>query len=157
MAASKQTSRASNKARKSKRVVSKGIAHVKASFNNTVVTLTDTNGNKLCQSSAGACGFRGARKSTPFAAQAAAQEVCNKAVEMFKMESITVHIDGAGPGRDSAVRGFRNAETASKSDDSEDDDGGNSGRSGRGISVVEIIDKTRYPHNGCRPPKKRRC
>ena len=119
--------------RKIKRVVSEGIAHVHATFNNTVVTLTDSQGLVVSWSSAGSVGFKGSRKGTPFAAQMAADAAAKKAAEVG-MRSVVVHVKGPGGGRESAVRALQAA----------------------GLSVTSIKDVTPIPHNGCRPPKRRR-
>jgi small subunit ribosomal protein S11 len=119
--------------KKVKKNVVDGIAHVHASFNNTIVTITDMQGNALTWASAGASGFKGSRKSTPFAAQVAAERAGEKAKE-FGMKNIEVRVRGPGPGRDSAVRALHSA----------------------GFKVSSISDVTPIPHNGCRPPKKRR-
>ena len=121
------------KQRKVRRNVTRGIAYIKASFNNTQVTITDTNGETLCWSSAGALGFKGSRKSTPFAATRSAEEAGNKAKKMGVQE-LEVRVKGAGSGRESAVTGLQHA----------------------GIKITAIEDHTAIPHNGCRPPKKRR-
>ncbi len=121
------------KQRKVRRNVTRGIAHIKASFNNTQVTITDTNGETLCWCSAGTLGFSGSRKSTPFAATRAAEEAANKAKKMG-MQEVEVRVRGAGSGRESAVTGLQHA----------------------GIKVTAIEDHTPIPHNGCRPRKKRR-
>ena len=110
-----------------------GIAHIKSSFNNTIVTISDQKGNVLAWASAGNVGFKGSRKSTPFAAQVAAERL--KSVrDDFGMENLDVCIKGPGPGRESAVRSLNNA----------------------GFRITNITDVTPIPHNGCRPPKKRR-
>ncbi len=119
--------------KKVKRNVSDGIAHVHASFNNTVITITDRQGNALAWTTAGSSGFRGSRKSTPFAAQVAASRVGQVAQE-FGMKNLEVRVKGPGPGRESAVRALHNA----------------------GFKIISITDVTPIPHNGCRPPKKRR-
>jgi small subunit ribosomal protein S11 len=119
--------------KKVKKNVVDGIAHVHASFNNTIVTITDMQGNALAWASAGASGFKGSRKSTPFAAQVAAERAGEK-VKEFGMKNIEVRVRGPGPGRDSAVRALHSA----------------------GFKVSSISDVTPIPHNGCRPPKKRR-
>jgi small subunit ribosomal protein S11 len=122
------------KARKKvKKSVSDGIAHVHASFNNTIVTITDRQGNALSWATAGGSGFRGSRKSTPFAAQIAAEKAGEKAKE-FGLKNLDVHVKGPGLGRESAVRALNNI----------------------GYKISNIIDVTPIPHNGCRPPKKRR-
>ena len=122
-----------SKKRKVKRAVSKGIACVKATFNNTIITITDTNGEVLCWDSAGTIGFKGSRKSTPFAAQRAAESVANKARKMGLRE-VEVRVKGPGSGRESAVSALQAA----------------------GLLIKSIEDVTPLPHNGCRPPKKRR-
>ncbi|KTD20005.1 30S ribosomal protein S11 [Legionella israelensis] len=119
--------------KKTKRVVSDGIVHVHASFNNTIVTFTDRQGNVLCWATAGGSGFRGSRKSTPYAAQVAAERASAMAKE-FGMNSIAVFVRGPGPGRESTIR-----ELISQN-----------------FKIVEITDVTGIPHNGCKPPKKRR-
>lgn len=125
----------STKARKKiKKIVNKGIAHIKTTFNNTMVTITDTLGNTLCRKSCAQVGFKGARKSTPFAAQSAAEAVSKEAFETFGMKSVDVRVKGPGSGRESAVRGI------------------NAG----GLEIDSIEDTTPIAHNGCRPPKKRR-
>jgi len=113
--------------------VSKGIIHINASFNNTVVTVTDVNGNALCWSSAGAAGFKGSKKSTPFAAQVASEQAARKALE-FGMKEVQVFVKGPGSGRESAIRALQTV----------------------GLQVTIIHDITPIPHNGCRPPKRRR-
>jgi small subunit ribosomal protein S11 len=124
---------AKSKKRKARRNVSRGIAHIQATFNNTIVTITDTNGDSLCSSSAGMVGFKGSRKSTPFAAQRAA-EVCAERAAKFGVKEIEVRIKGPGSGRESAVTALQSC----------------------GLIVKAIEDVTPLPHNGCRPPKKRR-
>jgi small subunit ribosomal protein S11 len=119
--------------KKAKRDVSDGIAFIHASFNNTIVTITDRQGNALCWATAGGSGFRGSRKSTPFAAQVAAERAGEKAQE-FGMKNLEVCVKGPGPGRESAVRALH----------------------GKGFRITNISDVTPIPHNGCRPPKKRR-
>lgn len=116
-----------------KKNVVDGVAHVHASFNNTIVTITDMQGNTLAWASAGGSGFRGSRKSTPFAAQVAAEKASEK-VKEFGMKNVEVLVKGPGPGRDSAVRALHVA----------------------GFKISSISDVTPIPHNGCRPPKKRR-
>ena len=119
--------------KKAKRVVTDGIVHVQASFNNTVVTITDRQGNALSWATAGGAGFRGSRKSTPFAAQVAAEQAGRVAQESG-VKTVEVRIKGPGPGRESAVRSLN----------------------ALGIKVTKIVDVTPIPHNGCRPPKRRR-
>lgn len=122
------------KARKKvKKSVSDGIAHIHASFNNTIITITDRQGNALSWATAGGSGFRGSRKSTPFAAQVAA-ESAGEAAKQYGLKNLDVHVKGPGPGRESAVRALNNI----------------------GYKITNIIDVTPVPHNGCRPPKKRR-
>ncbi len=116
-----------------KRNVADGVAHVHASFNNTIITITDRQGNALAWATAGGSGFRGSRKSTPFAAQVAAEKV-GTIVKDFGMKNVEVRVKGPGPGRESAVRALNAA----------------------GFKVTNISDVTPIPHNGCRPPKKRR-
>ena len=118
---------------KIKKKVSSGIAHVVSSFNNTIITITDDNGNALAWSSAGHKGFRGSRKSTAFAAQKAGETAAEVAVE-YGMKTVDVLVKGPGAGREAAIRAIQHA----------------------GIRVVSIKDVTPVPHNGCRPPKKRR-
>jgi len=116
-----------------KKNVVDGIAHVHASFNNTIITITDRQGNTLGWSTSGGSGFRGSRKSTPFAAQVAAEKVGN-VVKEFGVKNLEVNVKGPGPGRESAVRALNAA----------------------GFKITSIMDVTPIPHNGCRPPKKRR-
>lgn len=119
--------------KKAKKVVVDAIAHVHASFNNTVVTITDRQGNTLCWATSGGTGFRGSRKSTPFAAQVAAEKAGVAALE-FGVKNMEVRVTGPGPGRESAVRALNSV----------------------GYKITSIEDVTPIPHNGCRPPKKRR-
>jgi len=119
--------------KKEKKVVPAGIVHVQASFNNTIITFTDLNGNVLAWSSSGSLGFRGSRKGTPFAAQQASLTAANK-VKEYGLRTAEVRVSGPGAGRESAVRALATA----------------------GIEVRHIKDRTPIPHNGCRPPKKRR-
>ena len=119
--------------KKVKKNVAEGIAHIHASFNNTIVMITDRQGNALAWATAGGCGFRGSRKSTPFAAQVAAERVGDM-VKEFGLKNLEVEVKGPGPGRESAVRALNNA----------------------GFRITNITDVTPIPHNGCRPPKKRR-
>jgi len=116
-----------------KKDISDGIAYISASFNNTIITITDRKGNALSWATAGASGFRGSRKSTPFAAQVAAEKAGLIAKE-YGIKNLDVRIKGPGPGRESAVRSLNNL----------------------GFKITNIIDGTPIPHNGCRPPKKRR-
>ena len=119
--------------KKVKRNVSDGVAHIHATFNNTIITITDRQGNALCWATSGGSGFRGSRKSTPFAAQVAADRAGQVAKE-YGVKNLDVNVKGPGPGRDSAVRALNNA----------------------GFKITSITDVTPIPHNGCRPPKKRR-
>lgn len=119
--------------KKIKRDISDGIAHIHASFNNTIVMISDRQGNTLCWATAGGSGFRGSRKSTPFAAQVAAERVADTAKE-YGMKNLEVCVKGPGPGRESAVRALN----------------------AKGFKITNIADVTPIPHNGCRPPKKRR-
>ena len=119
--------------KKVKKNVQSGIAHIHSTFNNTIITFTDVAGNALCWATAGAQGFKGSRKSTPFAAQVAAEECSKKAME-HGIRQVSVYIKGPGSGRESAVRAIQAA----------------------GIKVTIIRDVTPIPHNGCRPPKRRR-
>jgi small subunit ribosomal protein S11 len=119
--------------KKVKRDVSDGIAHIHASFNNTIITITDRQGNTLAWTTSGGSGFRGSRKSTPFAAQVAAEKA-GAIVKEYGMKNLEVEVKGPGPGRESAVRALNNA----------------------GFQITNITDVTPIPHNGCRPPKKRR-
>jgi small subunit ribosomal protein S11 len=119
--------------KKVKKNIQTGVAHISATFNNTIVTITDVSGNVISWSSAGACGFKGSRKSTPFAAQLAAESAARKAQE-HGMRTVQVFIKGPGSGRESAIRALQSA----------------------GFKVSLIRDVTPIPHNGCRPPKRRR-
>jgi len=120
--------------KKVKRTVPYGIAHIQATFNNTIVTITDKEGNVLTWASGGTEGFKGTRKSTPYAAQKAAEKAAKRAMDEFGMKDIEVWVKGPGAGRESAIRTLHN----------------------NGIEVTEIIDVTPIPHNGCRPAKRRR-
>ena len=124
---------AKTKKRRVRRNVTVGVAHIKATFNNTVVTITDTKGDTLCWASAGTTGFKGSRKSTPFAGQCAAQQAAEKA-QKFGVKEVEVRVKGPGSGRESAITSLQSA----------------------GLSVKLIEDCTPIPHNGCRPRKKRR-
>ena len=125
---------ARNRTRKKEKVfVPQGSAYVRATFNNTIITMTDNSGNVISQSSAGAKGFRGSRKSTAFAAQKAGESAAETAVELG-MKTVDVYVKGPGAGREAAIREIQHA----------------------GIRVVSIKDVTPIPHNGCRPPKRRR-
>ncbi len=124
---------AKNTKKKVRRSVVDGIAHVHASFNNTIITITDRQGNALSWATSGGSGFRGSRKSTPFAAQVAAERAGNAALE-YGLQNLDVEVKGPGPGRESAVRALNNC----------------------GFNISNISDVTPIPHNGCRPAKKRR-
>lgn len=124
---------AKTRKRKVRRNVTVAIAHVKATFNNTTITMTDTRGDTLCWASAGTCGFKGSRKSTPFAGQCAAQQAAEKAIK-FGVKDVEVRVKGPGSGRESAITALQAA----------------------GINVKSLEDCTPIPHNGCRPRKKRR-
>ena len=126
----KQPTRARKRVRKQ---VADGVAHIHASFNNTIVTLTDRQGNALSWATAGGSGFRGSRKSTPFAAQVAAERA-GLAAQEYGLKNLDVEVKGPGPGRESAVRALN----------------------GVGYKITNIVDVTPIPHNGCRPSKKRR-
>ena len=119
--------------KKVRRSVSDGVAHVHASFNNTIITISDRQGNALSWATAGGSGFRGSRKSTPFAAQVAAERA-GEAAKEYGIRNLDVRVKGPGPGRDSAVRALNNI----------------------GYKIGSITDVTPIPHNGCRPPKRRR-
>ncbi len=127
-----KTATRSTRKRVKKNVVD-GIAHIHASFNNTIITITDRQGNALSWATSGGSGFRGSRKSTPFAAQIAAEKA-GKAAQEYGMKNLEVRVKGPGPGRESAVRSLNNC----------------------GFKIMNITDVTPIPHNGCRPPKKRR-
>ena len=119
--------------RREKKLVERGAAHIRSSFNNTIVTITDLNGNAVAWASAGGLGFRGSKKSTPFAAQSAAETAAKNAME-FGLKTVEVYVKGPGAGRESAIRSLQTA----------------------GLEVTMIKDVTPIPHNGCRPPKRRR-
>jgi small subunit ribosomal protein S11 len=133
MATRQQQASAAARRKKARRVPPEGVAHIQASFNNTMVTITDPTGNVVAWASAGQAGFKGSRKGTPFAAQQAAEKAARTAIDMG-MRSVTVLVKGPGAGRESAVRALGAA----------------------GLQVSTIRDVTPIPHNGCRPPKKRR-
>ena len=124
---------AKGKKRKARRNVSRGIAHIQSTFNNTIVTITDTAGDTLCTASAGTVGFKGSRKSTPYAAQRAA-EACAEKASKFGVKEVEVRVKGPGAGRESAITALQAS----------------------GLTVKVIEDVTPLPHNGCRAPKKRR-
>jgi small subunit ribosomal protein S11 len=129
----KATTASASTRKKARRNVTVGVAHIKATFNNTVITVTDTKGETLCWASAGTCGFKGSRKSTPFAGQMSAQQVAEKAVK-YGMKEVDVKVKGPGSGRESAITALQAA----------------------GLKIKSIEDVTPLPHNGCRPKKRRR-
>src|SRR5512139_2592927 len=133
MAQSVRSTRRGASAKKAKRAISSGQVHIFASFNNTIVTVTDTEGNTVAWGSAGSAGFKGSRKSTPFAARLAAEEAIKAAMAMGLQEA-ELYVKGPGPGRESAIRAVQ----------------------ALGLRITSISDLTPVPHNGCRPPKKRR-
>ena len=120
--------------RRERKIVEKGQVHIRSSFNNTMVTVTDAQGNALSWASSGGRGFRGSRKSTPFAAQTAAETAAKAAIENCGLKTVEVFVKGPGQGREAAIRALQTA----------------------GLEVVMIKDVTPIPHNGCRPPKRRR-
>ena len=132
MAAAKKARKVRKK--RERKNVERGQAHIQATFNNTIVTLTDNDGNAIAWSSAGSLGFKGSRKSTPFAAQMAAKTAAQKAIDNAHVKSVEVYVKGPGIGRESAIRSLMQT----------------------GIDVSRIIDITPIPHNGCRPRKRRR-
>jgi len=133
VASSKQSNKGKSGKKKVKRHVSKAVAHILATFNNTIITITDPNGETLCWSSSGTIGYKGSRKSTPFASQRAAERAAEMARKMG-VRDIDVKVKGPGSGRESAIRALKNA----------------------GLDVRSIEDVTPIPHNGCRPKKRRR-
>ena len=120
--------------RREKKNIERGAAHIQSTFNNTIVTISDVQGNALSWASAGELGFRGSRKSTPFAAQTAAETAAKAAIEGCGLKTVEVYVKGPGQGREAAIRALQSA----------------------GLEVVSIKDVTPIPHNGCRPPKRRR-
>ena len=128
----KATKKVSRK-RREKKNIERGAAHIRASFNNTIITMSDVNGNALSQSSSGALNFRGSKKSTPFAAQMAAETAAKAAME-HGLKTVEVYVKGPGSGREAAIRALQTA----------------------GLEITLIKDVTPIPHNGCRPPKRRR-
>jgi len=133
MAQNVRSTRRTSATRKVKRTLSSGQVHVYASFNNTIITITDTQGNTVCWGSSGSAGFKGSRKSTPFAARLAAEQAVKAAMSMG-IQEVDLFVKGPGPGRESAIRAVQSL----------------------GLRVRSISDITPVPHNGCRPPKKRR-
>ncbi len=130
----KQNAKKVIKRRRERKNIEKGAAHIASSFNNTMVTITDTNGNALSWASSGGLGFRGSRKSTPYAAQMAAETAAKAAIENCGLKTVEVYVKGPGQGREAAIRALQSA----------------------GLEVTMIKDVTPIPHNGCRPPKRRR-
>ena len=133
MAKAQAAKKGATKKRRERKNIEKGAAHIRASFNNTIVTITDLGGNALSWASSGGLGFRGSRKSTPFAAQTAAETAAKAAME-HGMKTVEVYVKGPGSGREAAIRALQAA----------------------GLEVTMIKDVTPIPHNGCRPPKRRR-
>ena len=129
----KATKKVVSKKRRERKNIERGAAHIRSSFNNTIVTISDTNGNAISWASAGELGYRGSRKSTPFAAQMAAETAAKAAME-HGLKTVEVYVKGPGQGREAAIRALQVA----------------------GLNVVSIKDVTPIPHNGCRPPKRRR-
>jgi small subunit ribosomal protein S11 len=127
------TQRKTSKKKREKRLVARGRVYIHATFNNTIVTITDQRGGVIAWGSAGTVGFKGSRKSTPYAARLAADKAGKAAIDMG-MQEVDIFVKGPGPGRESAIRAIQ----------------------GLGITVISITDRTPVPHNGCRPPKKRR-
>jgi small subunit ribosomal protein S11 len=132
MASPKSKSKA--KPRKNKRTVNKGVVHISSTFNNTIVTITDTTGGAISSASAGQVGFKGSKKSTPFAAQLAAESAARKAIDNFSLSEVIVQVSGPGAGRETAARAIQQA----------------------GLKIIAIKDVTPLPHNGCRAPGARR-
>lgn len=125
--------RAARRVKKIKKNIRDGVVHIKSTFNNTVVTITDANGNTISWSNAGVAGFKGSRKSTPFAAQIAGKDAAEKAME-HGLRNVEVYVKGPGSGREGAIRAINAA----------------------GLNITRVTDVTPIPHNGCRPPKRRR-
>ena len=134
MASPKTAKKGVSRKRRERKNIEKGAAHIRSSFNNTMVTITDLEGNALSWASSGGLGFRGSRKSTPFAAQTAAETAAKAAIDSCGLKSVEVYVKGPGQGREAAIRALQTA----------------------GLEVVMIKDVTPIPHNGCRPPKRRR-
>ena len=133
MAGKAKIKKATTRKRREKKNIERGAAHIRSSFNNTLVLITDTQGNAIAWSSAGSLGFRGSRKSTPFAAQMASEAAAKAAME-HGLKTVEVYVKGPGSGRESAIRALASV----------------------GLQIVSIKDVTPIPHNGCRPPKRRR-
>lgn len=134
MAVAKASKKTTRTRKRAKRTITEGMVHIHASFNNTIISFSDRQGNTLCWSSAGTSGFKGSRKGTPFAAQVAAEKAGTIAKEEFGMKAVQVLVKGPGPGRESAIRALM----------------------ALGFKIIEIGDGTGLPHNGCRARKKRR-
>ena len=134
MAAKTTARKGATRRRKERKNIERGAAHIQSTFNNTIVTITDLQGNALSWASAGELGFRGSRKSTPFAAQTAAETAAKAAIDACGLKTVEVFVKGPGQGREAAIRALQSA----------------------GLEVVSIKDVTPIPHNGCRPPKRRR-
>jgi small subunit ribosomal protein S11 len=134
MATAKNAKKAVTRKRRERKNIEKGAVHIRSSFNNTMVTVTDANGNALSWASSGGLGFRGSRKSTPFAAQTAAETAAKAAMDQYNLKSVEVFVKGPGAGREAAIRALQAV----------------------GLEVTLIKDVTPIPHNGCRPPKRRR-
>ncbi|MCD8158372.1 MAG: 30S ribosomal protein S11 [Clostridiales bacterium] len=132
--AKKTAKKATGRRRRDKRNIERGQAHIQSSFNNTIVTITDAAGNALSWASAGELGFRGSRKSTPYAAQMAAEKAAKAAKDIYNLKKVEVFVKGPGSGREAAIRALQACD----------------------LSVTLIKDVTPVPHNGCRPPKRRR-
>ncbi|MBC7331667.1 MAG: 30S ribosomal protein S11 [Synergistetes bacterium] len=124
----------SKRKRKEKKTVTSGVAHIKATFNNTIIAITDKEGNVLCWASGGTVGYKGTRKSTPYAAQLAATQAAKKAMDQYGMKEVDVYVKGPGAGREAAIRSLQAA----------------------GLEIKSIKDVTPIPHDGCRPPSRRR-
>lgn len=133
MAAATKAKKVVNR-KKQKKQITEGHVYITASFNNTKITITDRQGDVKVKSTSASCGFRGSKKGTPYAAQVAAETAAKEAMDRLGMQSVDIFVNGPGPGRDSAIRQIHNA----------------------GLKVTSITDITGIPHNGCRPPKKRR-
>ncbi|MBQ7254840.1 MAG: 30S ribosomal protein S11 [Oscillospiraceae bacterium] len=129
-----KTVKKATKRRRERKNIEKGAVHIRSSFNNTMVTVTDLSGNAISWASSGGLGFRGSKKSTPFAAQTAAETAAKAAIEICGLKTVEVYVKGPGQGRESAIRALQSA----------------------GLEVTMIKDVTPIPHNGCRPPKRRR-
>lgn len=158
MTASRTQSQASRTRKKAKKQVVDAIAHIYASLNNTIVTITDMNGNKLASESAASCGYRGSRKSTPYAAGEAAAKVILAVMDMYGVKNLHVRVRGLGAGREAAIRSLSkpNTNTGSAEDSSEGSSGSSSSGYSKKINILSLTDVTGIPFNGVRDPKKRR-